>query len=119
MTILGRVLLLINLAAAGAFAFLALLDHSKRLTWTHAVHLHDRAIEGLPIEDQQKELQTLGDVKGANSFFAAVNRAAKKFAKETSDKKEALKTILESLAVKYKQLQAYQVAFNDKNKKKL
>jgi hypothetical protein len=110
MTIFGRVLLLINLAAAGAFAFLALLDHSKRLTWTHAVHLHDRAIEGLPIEDQQKELQTLGDVKGANSFFAAVNRAAKKFAKETSDKKEALKTILESLAVKYTQLQAYQKA---------
>jgi hypothetical protein len=120
MTILGRVLLLINLAAAGAFAFLALLDHSKRLSWTHAVHLHDRAIEGLPVEDQQKELQTLGDVKGANSFFAAVNRAAKKFAKETSDKKEALKSILDSLAVKYKQLQAYQKTLKDiKNKEKL
>jgi hypothetical protein len=108
MTIVGKILLLLNLIAAALFALLAMLDYSKRLAWTHAVSKQDEAIEGLPIEDQRKELEALKDPKGNTSFFAAVNGAAKKYVAETSDKKEGLKSILYPLAVDWKQLDAYQ-----------
>jgi hypothetical protein len=112
MTIVGKTLLLLNLIAAALFALLALVDYSKRLAWTHAVSKQDLAIEGLPIEDQRKELEALKDPKGNNSFFAAVNNAAKKYVADTSDKKEGLKSILYPLAVDWNQLKSYQDRLN-------
>jgi hypothetical protein len=52
MTILGKILAILNVLAAAAFFYLALLDGQKRYEAGRAVYQHDLAAKGLPVDDK-------------------------------------------------------------------
>ncbi len=52
MTLLGKILAILNALAAAGFAYLALKDHSTRQAWAYQVQRSDRAIHGQPLQDQ-------------------------------------------------------------------
>lgn len=54
-TILTMLLAVLNVLAAGAFAFLLLMDYSKRQAYSYAVFQHDYAVVGLPLEMESPE----------------------------------------------------------------
>jgi hypothetical protein len=56
MTMLGRILAVLNVLAAAAFAFLFLMDHGKRQAWSYAVFRHDLAYQGLPLKEDRANL---------------------------------------------------------------
>jgi hypothetical protein len=56
MTLLGKILALVNILAAVGFIYLAASDYGKRQQWSHAVSRHDRIIDGLPLDDQEKDV---------------------------------------------------------------
>jgi hypothetical protein len=62
---------------------------------------------GQPVNTQKKELENLKNVKGGNSFFAAVNQAAKQFADASKNKEDDLKTVLLPLAGTGEQYRQY------------
>jgi len=53
MSLLGKILAILNLLAACAFAMLALMDYGKRDSWAHAVFMADLRINGLPVDDSE------------------------------------------------------------------
>jgi hypothetical protein len=53
MSLLGKILAILNVLAALGFAFLALADYSKRQSWSYQVFLHDTAIDGLPVDKDE------------------------------------------------------------------
>jgi len=50
MTLLGKILAILNVLAALAFGVLLLLDYGKRQQWSYAVFLYDVRLQGLPLE---------------------------------------------------------------------
>src|SRR5262245_6408073 len=56
MTLFGKILAALNVLAAAAFAFLFLMAHGQRQTWSYAVFRHDLALQGLPLEGDQANL---------------------------------------------------------------
>jgi hypothetical protein len=53
MSILGKVLIILNVLAAGAFIYLATVDWGARESWSYAVFRHDLALNGLPLDEQE------------------------------------------------------------------
>jgi hypothetical protein len=106
MTTLGKILALVNVVAAAGFTYLALLDHAKRQSWAQAVVLHDRAIDGLSLDDQRKELSRIRDSK---TFLNAVDEAANKAAADAKGREaQALEKLLPDLVVTGDQLAKWQ-----------
>src|SRR5439155_19580397 len=63
MSLLGKILALINVLAAVGFIYLAASDYGKRKQWSYAVFRHDLAINGLPLDDKQKDVDDVPIVK--------------------------------------------------------
>ena len=64
---LTATLVILNLVAAAALAFLAILDVAKRQEWARAVLMRDLATAGLPLDE--KDLGTNPDA-GAQPLYA-------------------------------------------------
>jgi hypothetical protein len=52
MSLLGKILTVLNALAAIAFLSLAAMDYGKRQSWAYSVFRHELAIHGLPVDDQ-------------------------------------------------------------------
>jgi hypothetical protein len=57
MSLFGKILLFLNVLAAIGFFFLASLDWAKREAWADAALQHKIMIDGLPVDEQEKDLQ--------------------------------------------------------------
>jgi hypothetical protein len=55
MSILGKILAVVNILAAISFIYLAASDYGKRQQWSYAVYRHDLAINGLPLDGNEKD----------------------------------------------------------------
>jgi hypothetical protein len=55
MSLLGKLLLFVNVLMAAGFFYVASLDWGKRRAWTDAVVQHQLVIDGLPVDDQDKD----------------------------------------------------------------
>lgn len=55
MSLLGKVLAILNVLAAGAFVYVAANDWAKRQTWSQAVQRLDLLIDGLPVDDKDRD----------------------------------------------------------------
>src|SRR4051812_915078 len=55
MSLLGKVLALLNVVAAVGFFYLATADRAKRQSWAYAVYRHQLAIDGLPLESGETD----------------------------------------------------------------
>jgi hypothetical protein len=53
MSLFGKLLAILNVLVAIGFVALAVMDWQARHQWTHAVFLHERAIEGLPLDSTE------------------------------------------------------------------
>lgn len=53
MSLLGKILVILNILAAAGFAAVAAMDYGKRAAWSYAVFRWDLAIDGLPLNDAQ------------------------------------------------------------------
>jgi hypothetical protein len=56
MSLLGKILALANILAAIGFIYLAASDYGKRQQWSYAVYRHDLALNGLPLDDGEKDV---------------------------------------------------------------
>jgi hypothetical protein len=52
MSLLGKILAVLNVLAVAAFAYLAIVDHGKRQAAAYSTFLFDQASEGLPVKEQ-------------------------------------------------------------------
>src|SRR2546423_1558806 len=50
MTLFGYFMALLNVIAAGAFLYLALMDYGVRQAWSYAVYRYDFALNGIPVD---------------------------------------------------------------------
>jgi hypothetical protein len=66
MSLLGKILAIINAVAALGFIYLALSDYGKRQQWSYAVFRHDLAIDGLPLDESQLDLDSKPIAKNLN-----------------------------------------------------
>lgn len=57
MSLLGKILAILNVLGVLACAALAALDHGKRQTWAYANFLHDVAIGGLPLDANETDAE--------------------------------------------------------------
>lgn len=53
-TLLTLILCVLNVLAAVGFMFLLTLDYQKRSEWSYAVFLHDLAMQGLPLKEEEE-----------------------------------------------------------------
>src|SRR5262245_26825140 len=78
MSLLGKILAVLNVLAAILFVYLAALDYARRQHWTYAVYRHELRLGGLPVDKDQRDLQgdlmvnrlnaaALGEVLGPGS----------------------------------------------------
>src|SRR5262249_44711949 len=63
MSLIGKILAVVNILAALGFVYLAISDYGKRQQWSHAAFRHDRAIYGLPLDDNEKDVEGRAIVK--------------------------------------------------------
>ncbi len=56
MSLLGKILALVNILAAVGFIYLAASDYGKRQQWSYAVYRHDLAINGLPLDEKEVDV---------------------------------------------------------------
>jgi hypothetical protein len=68
MSLLGKILAVFNFLAVLGFIYFAATDYGKRQQWEYAVFLYDIALDGLPVDENQK------DVDG-NPIFKNLNKA--------------------------------------------
>jgi len=68
MSLFGKILAVLNVLAAIGFIYMAISDYAKRQQWNYAVYRHDLAMNGLPVDENQK------DVDG-NLIFKNLNQA--------------------------------------------
>jgi hypothetical protein len=54
MSVLGKILAIFNAMVAGLLIFLLVLDYSARQNWSYAVHRYDLLIDGLPLDESEK-----------------------------------------------------------------
>lgn len=62
MSILGKVLAILCVVAAAAFLYLATADWQERQTWSYAVYRQDLALNGLPVDEEQKNADGVREV---------------------------------------------------------
>src|SRR5688500_10970007 len=55
MSLLGKILAVLNLLAAGGFLYLAVLDYSIRQQWSYALFRHDIALLGMPVDREDRD----------------------------------------------------------------
>jgi hypothetical protein len=63
MSLLGKILALVNILAAVGFIYLAASDYGKRQQWSYAVYRHDLAINGLPLDEKEVDVDGVPLVK--------------------------------------------------------
>jgi len=63
MSLLGKILAVVNVLAAIGFIYLAASDYGKRQQWSYAVFRHDLAINGLPVDEKEKDVDNRERVK--------------------------------------------------------
>jgi hypothetical protein len=77
MSIVGKILAVLNVLAAAGFVYLAASDWGKRENWTYTVYRFDLAMDGLPVDDTQGDpdgtplVEKLGD-KTLQELFKGV-----------------------------------------------
>src|SRR5262245_41333044 len=54
MSLLGKILALLNFFGVVALMVLAFMDYSKRQAWAYSVLRHDLAVRGLPLDDKER-----------------------------------------------------------------
>ena len=79
MSLLGKILAVLNVLVAGGVVFLLALDYGQRRSWAYAVHLHDLYIDGLPADDREKDAEGTPQVsklpaKGVEEYFRGLDR---------------------------------------------
>src|SRR5262249_6796367 len=57
MSLLGKILAIFNVLAAVAFFYVASIDWAKHEAWADAALQHDLVIQGLPVDDQERDAQ--------------------------------------------------------------
>ena len=57
MSVFSKVLMVLNVLAAIAFLCVAGLDYGKRQAWTFAVLKQDFILNGLPVDDNEKDVE--------------------------------------------------------------
>jgi hypothetical protein len=55
MSLFGKVLAVLNIAAAGAFLYLAAMSYGTRQAWSYANFRYDIALKGLPVDKQDSD----------------------------------------------------------------
>src|SRR5947199_10541867 len=55
MSVLGKILAVLNVLGVCAFLFIGLLGYSKRQTWAYVNFRHDLAIKGIPVDEQEQD----------------------------------------------------------------
>jgi hypothetical protein len=55
MSLFGKILAVLNIAAAGAFLYLAVMTYGLRQTWSYAVFRYDVALNGLPVDKEDRD----------------------------------------------------------------
>src|SRR5215813_8232589 len=55
MSLLGYFVAVLNVLAAGAFLYLAMMDYSVRQAWSYAVYRYDLALNGMPVDKEDRD----------------------------------------------------------------
>jgi hypothetical protein len=55
MSLYGKILAVLNIFGAAAFVYFAFADFATRETWAYANYVHDVVVNGLPLDDTQKD----------------------------------------------------------------
>lgn len=55
MSLLGKILAILNVLAAAVFCYMAIMDYGKRQAWSYAVYRHQLALRGLPLTDTETD----------------------------------------------------------------
>src|SRR5262245_40941566 len=55
MSLLGKLLAVLNLLAAAGFLYLASASYSARQAWIYAAFRYDLALDGLPVDEAEKD----------------------------------------------------------------
>ena len=55
MSLFGKILAVLNIAAAGAFLYLAAMDYGLRQAWSYAVFRYDVALKGMPVDKEDRD----------------------------------------------------------------
>jgi hypothetical protein len=66
MSLLGKILAILCAFAAIGFIYMAISDYGKRQQWSYAVFRHDLAIDGLPLDESQLDLDGKSIAKNLN-----------------------------------------------------
>jgi hypothetical protein len=66
MSLFGKILAILNVLAALGFVYMAASDYGKRQQWSYAVFRHDTAVDGLPIDENQTDLDGKPIAKNLN-----------------------------------------------------
>src|SRR5437660_1241166 len=66
MSLLGKILAVVNILAAIGFIYMAASDYGKRQQWSYAVYRHDLAIDGLPLDEKEMDVDGVPRVKNVN-----------------------------------------------------
>jgi hypothetical protein len=91
MSLIGKILAVVNILAALGFVYLAVSDYGKRKQWSYAAFRHDRAIQGLPLNDDEKDVdgreivKDLSDPGVGEMFQGTTGQPVKTQLKELQD----------------------------------
>src|SRR5436190_10599623 len=55
MTVFGKVLIVVNLLVTAVFVYVASIDWAKRATWSYAVYRDELRINGLPVDEFERD----------------------------------------------------------------
>jgi hypothetical protein len=105
MSILGKILLVLNVLAAVGFFLMAGMAWGKRHAWAEAVLEHQLRLDGLPLDDQEKDREDNPRVKDLREevlkkLYAQTGAPSKTQVEETRRVKEALLKRIDDPAVK-------------------
>ena len=56
MSLLGKILAVLNILAAGAYLYLADMDYGLRRAWSYAVFRYDVALQGMPVDKEDRDV---------------------------------------------------------------
>src|SRR4051812_42807160 len=59
MSLLGKILALLNVLGAIGLVCLASMDYAKRQTWAYSLHRHDLALVGLPVNEEELDADSV------------------------------------------------------------
>ena len=55
MSLVGKIFAILNVLAAIGFVIIAGMDYSQRHRWAYTVYRHQLLLDGLPIDDAEKD----------------------------------------------------------------